>query len=165
MSKWYGSLFNRLEEGYTPDNIKVGMGVTQYYYSDREPYEVTKVIDQKHIFIRALDYKRTDDYGMSECQVYEYTSKPDSPEIELVRRNNAWYSVDVISKETLMERARERQEMLGTKSVEIAYNYLLCMWGLTEKQYENIELGKQVKKYQKMNISIGRAEAYYDYSF
>lgn len=46
--KWYGSLNNRLEENKMfCEEIKVGTGLTEYFYSDRHPYEVVKVIDQK----------------------------------------------------------------------------------------------------------------------
>lgn len=57
-NKWYGSLQNRLAEGHQfCDTIKVGTGVTEYHYSDRSPYEVVEVTDQKHISIRRLDHR------------------------------------------------------------------------------------------------------------
>jgi len=55
----------------------VGMGVTEILWSDREPYEVIAVKDDRHITIRKYDYIRTDDNGMSECQEYNYISNPD----------------------------------------------------------------------------------------
>lgn len=55
MSKvWYGSVDNRIEEGrnYNEDKlIHEGDDITMYYWSDRHCYYVTKVIDQKHIFV------------------------------------------------------------------------------------------------------------------
>ena len=49
-TKLYGNLMNRMEEGRQfVDEIKVGDGVTEYSYSDRHPYEVIEVKDQKHI--------------------------------------------------------------------------------------------------------------------
>ena len=49
MKKFYGNLTNRLEEGRTVPEIKEGMDLTMYYWSDRTCYYVTEVIDQKHI--------------------------------------------------------------------------------------------------------------------
>ena len=59
MSKrWYGNINNRLEENRMfCDEIKVGTGVTEYYYSDRHAYEVIEVIDQKHVKVREYDHK------------------------------------------------------------------------------------------------------------
>ena len=53
--KWYGSIDNRIEEGrnYEPDKtIKEGTDITVYGWSDRQCKYVTKVIDQKHIFVK-----------------------------------------------------------------------------------------------------------------
>jgi len=54
MSKWYGSLNNRIEEGknYTGREICVGDDITMYLWSDRHCYYVTEVIDQKHIKVK-----------------------------------------------------------------------------------------------------------------
>lgn len=124
--KWYGSLTNRVEENQKfVKEITVGEGVTEYLWSDRKPYEVTKVIDQTHIFIRPMDYKRTDNNGMSECQDYEYFSNESYKEIELKFKYNHWYRVE--------------------------------RW--TDPD------GKKRWKSEKMNISIGVMERYYDYSF
>lgn len=55
MSKqWYGNVSNRIEEGHvygTDKTIKEGMDITMYHWSDRTCYFITKVIDQKHIFV------------------------------------------------------------------------------------------------------------------
>ena len=45
-NKWYGSLNNRLDEGKTFGDIKVGTGVTEMCWSDRHPYEVVEIIDE-----------------------------------------------------------------------------------------------------------------------
>lgn len=163
MTQWYGSLDNRLEEGKMfVDKIEVGTGVTKYSYSDRHPYEVTQVIDQKHIFIREMNYKRTDSNGMSDAQSYEFMSNPDKPEIELVLRNNVWFEVVTYSK-AKWEKLAEADDSF--KTPQVAYNYFKAMAGLTEKQNQKIEEGKEVKKYHKMNISIGVMDRYFDYGF
>jgi len=87
--KLYGGLQNRLEENRMfCDEIKVGTGVTEYFYTDRHAYEVIEVKDQKHVKIRRFDVKRTDNNGMCDCQNYAYTSNVNNPTLDLVRRGN-----------------------------------------------------------------------------
>lgn len=78
MAKWYGSVNNRMEEGVTFGDKKpyVGMGATEYLWSDRHAYEVVEVIDDKHVVVRRCDAKRIDNNGMSESQEYAYTLQP-----------------------------------------------------------------------------------------
>jgi hypothetical protein len=54
MSKFYGNLSNRFEEGknYTGREIKPGDDVTMYLWSDRHCYYVTEVENQKRIKVR-----------------------------------------------------------------------------------------------------------------
>jgi hypothetical protein len=164
--KFYGCLTNRLEEGKQfVDEIKVGTGVTEYHYSDRKPFEVIDVINQKHIIIRALDYIRIDNNGMSDAQTYEYISNEKNAKYELVLRNNVWYKVIEVNKENWLKRAEQLVQENSFRKIESAYNYIRCMSGLTEKQYQNVDAGKSVKKYIKMNISIGYADMFYDYTF
>ena len=164
--KFYGSLQNRLEEGKNfVGEIKIGTGVTEYGYSDRTPYEVIEVINQKHIIIRALDYKRIDNNGMSDAQAYEYTSNVNNIKYELVLRNGTWFKVYEINKENWLKGAERLVKENSFKTTDGAYRYLRAMAGLTDKQYEKVDLGKSIKKYIKMNISVGYADRYYDYSF
>jgi hypothetical protein len=164
--KFYGCLQNRLEEGrnFTKE-IKVGTGVTEYYYSDRKPFEVIEVIDQKHIVIRAMDSKRIDNNGMSDSQSYEFISNPKNITYKLVLKNNVWYKEYEINKETWLKRAKEDTAKGYFKTEEGAYRYFRAMSGLTDKQYEKVDAGKSVKKYVKMNVSIGIMDKYYDYTF
>jgi hypothetical protein len=85
--KWEGSLQNRIAERI---NIKpeIGMGVTEYWWSDREPYEIIAIKDDRHITVRRLDYKRIDNNGISEMQEYEYYSndKNDTHELFLTKQ-------------------------------------------------------------------------------
>lgn len=161
--KLYGSLDNRLEEGKQYcEVIEVGTGVTEYGWSDRKPYEVTRVINQKHVFIRPMNYKRIDNNGMSDSQDYEYISNPEGKEIEVEKRGSVWYEVKKFSKSMWEEKAKNDKCF---KTTQVAYNYYKGMAGLTEKQNEAIEQGKEVKRYKKMDISFGVMERYYDYSF
>lgn len=54
MSKWYGSLTNRLEEGqnFTGREIRTGDDITMYLWSDRNCYFVVGVESQKRIKVR-----------------------------------------------------------------------------------------------------------------
>jgi len=75
--RWYGSVQNRLAENMTGQpKPQVGMGATECLWSDREPYEIIEVKDERHITVRRMAAKRIDNNGMSECQEYEYSSDP-----------------------------------------------------------------------------------------
>lgn len=74
MRAWYGSVQNRVMENVKTIKPEVGMGATECLWSDRNPFEIIEVQDDRHIVVRALDWKRIDDNGMSESQEYEYTS-------------------------------------------------------------------------------------------
>lgn len=90
-SKWYGSLNNRVAESCKQPKPEVGMGVTEMLWSDRYPYEVVDVLDDRHILVRRLDYKRIDNNGMSESQEYEYTSNENNSIIKLfLTKQNRW---------------------------------------------------------------------------
>lgn len=143
---WYGSLQNRMEENRMfCDEIKVGMGVTEYSYSDRHAYEVVKVIDQKHVFIRQYDHKPA---GEPMSNDWELISNPNNPEIELVFRYGSWQSVSVWNQQKIDE--------------YIARNgYFIDFYGVREK----LKSKPEVKVYRKMNVSFGKADYYYDYEF
>lgn len=51
--KFYGSVINRLAETRNA-RPEVGMGVTEYMWSDRHAYEIIEVKDDRHITVRAL---------------------------------------------------------------------------------------------------------------
>lgn len=52
MSKWYGNLTNRLEEGRQDKPISIGDDITMYLWSDRKCYYVCEVMNQKKIKVR-----------------------------------------------------------------------------------------------------------------
>lgn len=144
--KWYGSLNNRLEENKMfCDEIKVGMGMTEYYYSDRRAYEVIRVINQKHVVVREYDHKAA---GAPMSNDWELISNPNNPEIEMVFRYNHWHSVSVWTQKKIDEiKARE--------------GFFIDYHGVREKLKKKAE----VKIYHKKNVSFGVAEYYYDYEF
>lgn len=161
MSKLYGSLSNRLEEGKRfVDEIKVGDGVTMYYWSDRKAYEITKVVDQKHFFMRQYDAKHI---GVAFENNWQLISNPENPEIEVMYRNNTWKSVRRFNKEQIDEYV---SKMYECKTLEANLSLYRYYNHLSDKDMEKIESGKEVVKYYKMEpISIGVADYYYDYEF
>lgn len=158
--KWYGSFQNRLEEGRQfVREIKVGDGVTEYGYSDRHAYEVIAVKDQKHITIRQYTTKRIDNNGISEMQDYEYISNEDNYSVSLVKRGNDWYAPTEMTREDL-----EEIERIKARGNYTASDIQFIMWAAQFDHEKVAEKGKQTK-YHKWNISIGKAEEYYDPSF
>ena len=143
---WYGNLTNRLEENKMfCDKIEVGTGMTEYYYSDRKAYEVTKVIDQKHIFVREYDHKAA---GEAMSNTWELISNPENPEIEMVFRYNHWCSVCTWTQADV-DRIIARN------------GFFLDCHGVQDK----LKLKPEVKTYSKMNVSFGTADYYFDYEF
>ena len=144
----YGSLINRMMENndYTNGNVKVGTYVTEYLYTDRNAYVITKVEDEKH-------------FTMADENGYH---------TNVVKRGNRWYKEHTFSKKLLMERAKENLYNRGRgafKTIESAYGYLLFISGMTDSQLKRLEEGKEVKTYRKINISIGINDPYFDMSF
>ena len=147
MTKWYGSLNNRLDEGkQVCEEIKIGTGVTEYKYSDRIAYEVIEVEDQKHITIRELDHHLI---GEAFTNNWELASNENNPSIPLVKRGKNWYVEKVATIEDI------KSDNIDTK-----------LWLMHNGfDIEKIKAKGIQKKYTKMNISIGKSEYHYDYEF
>ena len=72
----------------------VGMGVTQGVGSDRYPFTVVEVINERRIVVQADEFVRTDHNGLSESQEYSYTPNPDARKIVLSKRKSGvWREV------------------------------------------------------------------------
>lgn len=147
MKKWYGSLENRLEENQKEiPTIEVGMGVTEYLWSDRHAYEVTRVVNQKDVFIREYDVKHNGSYGNDD---WELISNPERKEQEIVYRYGNWYKKITITKELIEKRKQEDGFYLDTFGV---YDEVM------EKGFKVV--------YSKTNkLRFGVADYYYDWSF
>ena len=149
--KWYGSLDNRLMEAQTePEEIKVGMGATEFYWSDRHPYEVTKVIDNKHIYIRRMNHVHEGDGVMDN----NWRLEPDEtrPEEYIVKRGKKWYSTATVT----------REDVEDYDNWELDKELWLCHWGFGLDVIR--EKGKQTK-YSARNIRVGYADYYFDYEY
>lgn len=77
-----------------PDPVPVvGMGVTQTFISDREPFTVVEIIDPHTIVVQADIAKRTDKNGQSESQEYTYEPDPNGEKVTLTwRENGTWHT-------------------------------------------------------------------------
>lgn len=166
--KWYGSITNRVEEGHQfVKEIKVGDGMTEYFWSDRCAYEVTQVINQEHVFVRRM--KATLKEGTSYYeQKYDYASNPNASEIELVKHRGNWCKLHSYNKDAMMKLVDEEFEKgtndFKTKESELAYR---CGFSkFTDKQRQDFDNGKTINKYEPWkNISFGVMEEYEDPSF
>lgn len=150
--KLYGSLNNRLEEGRMfCDEIKVGTGMTEYYYSDRHAYEVVAVKDQKHVSVREYDHRLI---GEAYTDDYELISNPDRPVREMERRGDVWYWSVTVTVEYL-----EQIEKGDNAQYEL---FRLAMNGF---DVEKIKAKGYQTKRSKANVSFGVADYHYDWSF
>lgn len=150
--KWYGSINNRLEENRQfCKEIAVGTGCTEYLWSDREAYEVIAVRDQKHVTIRRYDHKHIGEAGFDNN--WELISNENNPTYDLVKRGKYWYSEIVATADMLDCKDDEEKLRVG---LFLAYNNI---------DAEELKQRGKVKRYNKMNISFGVADYYYDYSF
>lgn len=148
MARIYGSITNRFEENKIYKDIKVGEYATEYLWSDRHAYEITKVVDKKHFFIRRLIAERIDHNGMSEIQEYKYTHDPNGydQEIEITKYGfKRVYRYDLELYNEILKRE----------------GYVLWAGDIVEA----VKQGKKVKRSSKINLSIGVADEYYDFSF
>jgi hypothetical protein len=174
--KWYGNVMNRVEEGLffgEDKTIKEGTDITMYFYSDRECYYVTRVIDQKHIFVKryhvVADHSKKNEMGhqnwlyfktLKEENAYLNSFKPnkfnsepvENEEEEWMFRNNSWKRV---SRWTL-EKIEEAKKSHFPFYIE-----------LSDKEKQKLAEGKEIVKYHKLsgNVSFGVREHYYDWEF
>lgn len=85
MTKWYGNLTNRLMEGGEVKPPEVGMGVTEYCYSDRHAYTIVEVAPNgKRFWMTHDDYTFKDGYGEN------YKSDTSNPRIEVRKFPKGW---------------------------------------------------------------------------
>ena len=156
MGKWYGSLNNRVEENKQFVNeIKVGDGMTEYFWSDRHAYEVTEVIDQKHVYVREYDHKHI---GEEFENKWELISNPDKPSQLITKRGKYWYWTVKVDSSILDEIAEiDNNGGDSTRERLFLYHNNISMDELKEK-------GK-ITRYHRANVSFGKADYYYDYEF
>ena len=150
--KLYGSLNNRMNEGKMFCNeIKVGTGMTEYFYSDSHAYEVVAVKDQKHVTVRKYDHRLI---GEAFSNNWELISNPNNPKRELERRGDIWYWVTTVTAEQLKKIPDNDEGFM------IKLNLVLNGFDADKI----MEKGQQTKR-SKANVSFGTANYHYDYEF
>ncbi len=152
--KLYGSLDNRIDENRMLVNkIEIGTPMTEYLWSDRHPYETTRVIDQKHVYVRRMDHKKNgDDYSND----WVLVSNEKNAEYYLTKRGNYWYWTVIVNADILNNLDTDDAD----KDIETRL-FLL---------HNDIDINKlkekgKVTRYHKANVTFGKAEYYYDYEF
>ena len=157
MGRWYGSVINRIEENRDRvAEIKVGTPMTEYFWSDRNAYEVVEVTDQKHIKVRQYDVKPTKG-SLPMSNEWDYISNPDNPVKPMVRRGKWWFydnsfeTADVLK---YLENATDMEKW--------SMEFKLAQNGLTKEDLQN---RKVIHRYSKANVSFGVRDYYYDYEF
>lgn len=144
--KWYGSVNNRIEENHQfCDEIKVGTGMTEYFWSDTRAYEVVDVVDQKHVYVREYDHKLK---GGAYSNDWELISNENKPVRYLTKRGKYWYWT--LTLYAFM--------MDGTWESDL----FLAQYGITKEDL--LKRGK-VTRYTRANVSFGIARYFYDYEF
>lgn len=150
MSKWYGSLQNRIEENRQfCGEIKVGTGMTEYSWSDREAYEVIEVKDQKHVVVRLLDHKHIGDGCMD--NEWELISNENNPTYLMTKRGNYWYYTVTWTADEIEGKDDDWQVMLSLAHGGFDKNVIRARGSQT--------------KYHRANVSFGVANYHYDYEF
>ena len=192
--KWYGSINNRIEEGHNYESdktIKEGTDVTVYGWSDRQCKYVTKVIDQKHIFVKDY-YVIADRASGSYSNQWKYFKSLRDQEAYL----NDWYRShpeEAAEYERVMGRPYEYADLdeIKESSHEEEWAFRRGHWnrvirfdkalaekieersGLrgfspkTKKEKEAFEAGKEVVRYDRIQegISFGVRDYRYDWEF
>ena len=164
--KVYGSLNNRVDENKMfCEKIEVGTGMTKYLWSDREAYEVVRVINQKHIFVRQYDHRGI---GQPMSNTWELISNEQNPLIEMKFRYGYWYEVSRCKYENAHNKALQMVHDGTCKTYQSALNYVLYLNNVnfkTEQEVEAFKNGKEHINYNKVNVSFGIADYYFDYEF
>lgn len=186
---WYGSIANRIDEGknFTKRELRVGDDITMYYWSDRTCYYITKVVNQKNIFVHKYEVvadqekeggmghqnwvyfktvKECNDYlkkfGIDDRDSTEYNDE------EWVFRYNHWYEVtryDMNTWNTCL--ANARKDCKPNAPEESIINLARFYLRLNDEDFAKLLHGEKVVKYYRIEqgISFGVRDYYYDWEF
>lgn len=159
MSKWYGNVTNRIEEGRLLEPVE-GMDITMYYWSDRTCYYITKVDNPKRIHVKKYEVCADHDkaggmghqnwlYFKTRAEMEDYLKKffPDREE----------YKFEEPGEDIWVYRYRQwMQEVTYTED-----NY--C----NEAEKKSLEKNGYYKRYYKLSgkVSFGVRDYYYDWEF
>lgn len=143
--KLYGNLINRMEENMKGKELEVGLGVTEYMYSDRNAYEIVEVQDDKHFKMRKYSVKHNGNYG---SQDWELISDESNPIYDMVYRYNKWYQRIAYTRESIERTMKEDGVVL-----------------LDKKTFDKAMKDGVAYKYIEKKIVVGKADYYYDFEF
>lgn len=152
----YGSYQNRIMENHHfTDEITVGTGMTEYLYSDRRPYEVIEVKDQKHVTVRLMEAEHIGEPCMDNN--WKLVSNENLPSYRMTKRGNYWYWTVEITSDILDEidnctDANRKFEL----SLFLVHN---------DVDADKLRAKGKITKYHRANVSFGHADYYYDYEF
>lgn len=131
------------------DEITVGMGVTEYMYSDRLPYEVIEVKDQKHVIVRAMDHKHVGDGIMD--NKWELVSNENNATFLLTKRGKYWYRTVTVT-----------SDQFDFDNLDIETLLWFCHQDIL---IDDLKAKGKITKYHRANVSFGVADYYYDYEY
>lgn len=163
MSRIYGSITNRFEEGknYTGREINVGDDITMYHWSDRTCYYVTEVINQKRIKVKpyhvCADKEKTTGMGHQEWKYFK----------SLLERNKYLGLI----RDDIDYDALEREETwvfrYGKWMQEFTYNTEDKYDGNTERELKSLQNKGYYNRYFDLSgkVSFGVRDYYYDWEF
>lgn len=181
----YGNLQNRFDENKNyAGTIEAGTDITMYYWSDRKCYYVTRVIDQKHIFVREYQVCANHHkpggmghqdwlYFKTEREMQEYTNQcvkegllPDYCHHELSEifepseqewcfRYNHWYQVMRYNPESWNRCLENAAKDCKNPSDTDAVTKLARFYlRLSDSEFETIMQGKEIVKYIRIDQGI-----------
>ena len=152
--KWYGSLNNRIEENrqYCKE-IKVGDGMTEYFWSDRHAYEVVNVIDQKHVEVREYNHRNK---GGAFSNDWELISDESKPVRLITKRGKYWYWTVKVTADILDEIDNAEGDEKIRLQLFLCHNNIIA---------DDLKAKGKITKYHRANVSFGVADYYYDYEF
>lgn len=179
--KWYGSISNRIEEGhnYNDDKlIHIGDDITMYLWSDSYCYYVTKVIDQKHIFVRkyhvCADHSKPGGMGHQDWlyfktakEMHEYLN---NCHIKDLQGNDMQTDLDTIIEDEDTEwifRYGSWREVSRFTKEQVEKNPDWMCHPKTDKERKLYDEGKEVVQYYNLSgkVSFGVRNYYYDWEF
>ena len=154
--KFYGSIDNRLSENknYLQHPISIGDDLTEYFWSDRCCYYVTRIIDQKHIFVKRYEvcanHHTADGMGHQDWLYFK------------TNREMQEYTNRCVREGLLPDYCyHELSEIKENSEIELVYRY--GAWYTKSDYWYDVKLEKP--KYHKINISFGVRDYYYDWEF
>lgn len=188
--KLYGSLNNRLEENknYLQREIKVGDDITEYMYSDRRCYYVTRIKDKDNIFVKSYEvcanHEKPSEMGHQDWMFFktrkehnEYLKRfgfeveenpAENPEEEWRFRYGRWNIVSRFNLERYHKALQlARKDCSHPEDEECVKRVARFYFRVSDKELEKILSGKEVVKYYPIEngISFGVRDYHYDWEF